>query len=134
MSHKFKTQLSICFETLQTPLWPLKPSCFLPLLRLIHMTTWNHSFLRNPSVSTYNKGKPIGTRWSSHILHLHSNSLPVTFTGGTSCPVTAPTQFYKHICAFYIHSPVRILLLPSKTPPLRSPSRSSKSTPLLSLL
>lgn len=71
-SHKFKTQLSICFETLQIPLWFLKPSCFIPRLRLIHNTTWNHSFLRNPSVSTYNKGKPIGTRWPSYILHLHS--------------------------------------------------------------
>lgn len=67
---------SICFETLQKPLWPLKPSCFIPFLSLTHMTTWNHSFLRIPSVSTYNKGKPMAHKMA---IIYSASTLPTYF-------------------------------------------------------
>lgn len=119
------TKKSVCSETLQTPLWPLKPSCLIPLFRLIQMTTWNSPFLRNTSEFTFDSGKP-----KAHKI-------------GFICSVsTYPTYFLLpsqqehpvqlHTCEFYIH--IQNSSLTQAWLPLRIPSRSSKSSPLPSLL
>jgi hypothetical protein len=116
VSHMFKPRLSVCFETLRTPLWPLKPSCHFPLFRLIHMTTWNHFFLRKPSVFTCNKGRPK----VPEMAFLCSVSTYATYfllqSQEEHSAHSEPAQFHRHTYAFHLHSPVRIILLPSKTP------------------